>query len=279
MGSSFGQLIFIGGKKAVISDVCSGREVISPNLPPQYQNFSFIYGVLYSFNLGILTAPIDSPSCSVLLVSSSSSILCWRQGSDGWSELKLGALVGGKIVSLAVAKGKTFVLVSTPHPFPRLVFVRKFHPYVAWRRVGLPAPNDICMLHTKCDHYLVERGGELLLVVFAATGQNRVYQLDPLSFLWERIESLGNWCLFVHRKQAVACPDPTRWGGQNNYVYFIRPGCGADAWSVVPFDGGVVDTRGDFPFNDESLTMKLFPWPSAIWVYPSVLLENHSDQT
>lgn len=118
------------------------------------------------------------------------------------------------------------------------------------------------------DRHLIERGGELLFVSFPVNGDNQVYQLDMSNSSWVKMEELGDWCLFVHRKLVLSYPDPRRWGGEKNSVYFIRPGSDLDKWSMVPFDGGVVDTVGNYPFSGAT-AMELFPWPSPLWVCPT----------
>lgn len=212
----------------------------------------------------MLTGPLNSPSCLLLLVSSSDHIMWWRPGNDGgWSEFKLGNFLEGRLISLVSVKERVFILDS----YCNLIVV-KFVPVLSWRRLKVPPPAGsftIDDLHR--DRRLVEREGELLFVSFPETGKNQVYRLDMLNSSWVEMEGLGDWCLFVHRKLILPSPDPMRWAGEKNSVYFIRPGSELDSWSVVPFNGGVVDTIGNYPFS-VATAEKLFPWPSPIWVCP-----------
>lgn len=179
-----------------------------------------------------------------------------------------------EILSLVVFKGEVFGLDA----LYRLIVV-EFVPEMSWRLLKTQFSTTQFLYHYgEFKPRLVECDGELLAVLFVPTGKFcmpalpkiEVYQLDSTKSRWAKRESLGDWCLFIDAvgKCAIACRDPTRWGGRKNCVYVAGPGY--NGWSVFPLDGEVIDMAGESPLN--SCYMTLPKWPSPVWVYPSTLV-------
>ncbi|XP_020240698.1 uncharacterized protein LOC109819395, partial [Asparagus officinalis] len=250
------------------ADAFTGRELRSPKFPSGDFNFLF----------GILTAPISSESCSLLVValnisSDLYSILCWSPGSKRWVELNL---VGSpEVMSLVVFKGQVFGMDSLYR-----VLVIDLAPRMSWRLLDakLSTGTFLYNYYGKFGQNLVECNGELFVVLLIPTGKFslpgspkiEVYSLDFSESVWVKKESLGDWCLFMDAvgKCSFACRDPGRWGGRKNCVYVAGPGYAG--WSVFPLDGEAIDTSEESPLKSWYVTLPR--WPSPVWVYPSMLL-------
>lgn len=127
--------------------------------------------------------------------------------------------------------------------------------------------------------HLVAARNRLLLVLFmvgpklgsmpSAGRVNKVgvYWLDMAQMIWEEVDNIGAYSLFVDcaGRSATACVDAGNCGVEGNRVYFAAPRC--HTWRAVP-PGCEAPLNGEGGGLLSDGPMAHAPWPSQLSVYP-----------
>nr|XP_019708701.1 uncharacterized protein LOC105053464 isoform X1 [Elaeis guineensis] len=258
LGYSYGYLIF-GGSRPFLANPFTGDEFFPPLLTSDE---------LASFSCAALTAPLSSPDSNLLLCSSH-FVLRWRAGDVHWSKHTL-ELQGTPIRQIITFNGQAFAFLTDDR-----LFVINFSPYFSMRQLVVPWADGGLQFWIFAPPQLVECDGQLLMVHFSAVKEQmllstiRVYRLDGSKMVWTRVDTLGDWALFVdiRGKSTASCSNPSRWGGNANCIYCTGPSC--DTWVVLPLDGVVSTMDCQSPlFHNQFYSADI---PSPVWMYPSTL--------
>ncbi|KAM0917037.1 hypothetical protein ACQ4PT_009777 [Festuca glaucescens] len=143
---------------------------------------------------------------------------------------------------------------------------------------GLPEATTFDRSHF--GPHLVAAGDRLLLVLFMLQpklgylshvhrlNKISVYVLDSAQMMWEEVDNIGPYTLFVDcaGRSAVACVDVGNCGVEENRVYVAVPNC--RAWRKANPPGWKVSLNGEGGglFSREPMVRP--PLPSPISVYP-----------
>ncbi|KAJ3695739.1 hypothetical protein LUZ60_001116 [Juncus effusus] len=282
LSSSHGHLLFFSDhrrKRILIVDFITGSQLLSPLIP---------IDSAVPFCLANLTAPLSSPSSSLLLLARN-LLFIWQVGRAEWIHHSLDmeiqfdsemTVVGSRIYAMEINK---IFSISMPE-----LTVTQIPVSYSGNEDRMYIPS----------HRLVNRNGELLSVCFLADEPSEssmywrlaVFRLDFTNPQpkWVKMESLGDWALFVNADMRVAgfaCENPERWGGQSNSIYYSGLGHeGFCSWSVWRLGDEVVSKSGlgHYVFRFERLlwlnsqfrNAELRKWPDKVWVYPNILSEE-----
>uniref|UniRef100_A0ACD5ZM39 Uncharacterized protein n=1 Tax=Avena sativa TaxID=4498 RepID=A0ACD5ZM39_AVESA len=137
---------------------------------------------------------------------------------------------------------------------------------------GLPAATTFESLHFR--PHLVAAGKRLLLVLFMLqpklgymspmhkVNKIGVYMLDFVQMMWEEVDNIGPYTLFVDcaGRSAVACLDVENCGVEENRVYVAVPNCRTWMKAIPPGWEVSLDGGASGRFRP--------PLPSPISVYP-----------
>ncbi|CAM0944850.1 unnamed protein product [Alopecurus aequalis] len=142
-------------------------------------------------------------------------------------------------------------------------------------------PDATTFDRSRFGPHLVVAGERLLLVLFMVqpklgplslyhrvkVKKVGVYVLDLAQMVWEEVDHIGAYTLFVNcaGRSAVACVDVGNCGVEENRVYVAMPNC--RTWTAIP-PGWEVSLNGEGGGLFSSDPMASTPWPSPISVHP-----------
>ncbi|XP_078150599.1 uncharacterized protein LOC144545909 [Carex rostrata] len=219
----------------VIHNPLTGDELSSPLLPQVILNL-----------FPVLISPLSSQDSGVV-VFTRNTLYHWHIGSPSWSSHCPRVKLSGSIFRMVVATVQEKVYVMDPQ---HTLFVLDLSPQLHLRSLAVDGLEE---RHFSFQHFLAVCDGELLLLLLVRTDnkmmnvQFEAYRLDSSvnGARWVKQETLGNWAIFVaheSRAQGLAIPNPERWGGRNNCVYFATGNQNGDwPWAVIKL-GDVIDT-------------------------------------
>ncbi|XP_043710175.1 uncharacterized protein LOC122659089 [Telopea speciosissima] len=237
-----------------------------PDVPSTFEGSMrrvYIDKVIVGFSYSSNAAPASSSSSFetdgvvMALCFKPKKLAFYRVGKDqNWASFEG---FSGKYKDIAFYKNRFYAIRNRSH-----IFVAS----------GLDGPSatmedlmEILNYGGLSKYYLVESSGDLLLVVRHLGSQRRqtlyfsVFKLDVDGGNMERLESIGNHCLFLDCNTAISLSASDVPGCKGNHIYFIGT-CfaGYSMQSFGRYDMGVFDIEdGNFePFNycnDRNLVM------------------------
>ncbi|KAF0902465.1 hypothetical protein E2562_016289 [Oryza meyeriana var. granulata] len=211
---SYGHAIFSNDAPAFIDtsfaivDVFTGTIVSPPPCP--FSNF---------ISCCALTAPLDCPNSSHLLVGISSSLFAWRVGSNSWSQYPCSP-ISSSLEQFVSFKGQVFAL-----EYPQLYTVH-LEPQLSMEEVQVVWSVEMAEPEL-CEPWLVVCD-DMLLLLASSTGEAFRLDLSSQPAMWVKMdgEKMKEWAFFFDEKKVyqarppLSCKNPQRWGGVGTDEYY-----------------------------------------------------------